>query len=83
MAILRGTDVMRDSSVIAKRIGRKGCARRSPRNDKQGEFLRGRAMRDSSTALPSGRKSGPTKLHLAATLRMPQALKQQFWLEKR
>ena len=57
MAILRGTDVMRDSSVIPERIGRKGCARRSPRNDKQGEFLRGRAIRDSSTEWAGGPKA--------------------------
>jgi hypothetical protein len=40
------------------------------------------AVRDSSTARPSGAKSGPTKLHSAATLRTPQTLKEEFWLEK-
>jgi hypothetical protein len=41
MAILRDTDVMRDSSVIPERIGRKGRARRSPRNDNRGNSCEG------------------------------------------
>src|ERR1700726_1940128 len=71
MAIVETTG--HDSSVIGKGIGLKGRARRSPRNDKQGEFLRAGNERFSSTAWPSGPKSGPRKLHSATSLRMTTA----------
>jgi hypothetical protein len=72
MAILRGTDVMRDSSVIAEGIGRKGLARRSPRNDNRGNSCEGGNQRFFDCV--GGRtESGSEETALAAPIRMTTA----------